>query len=41
MKAVEQTLQWANVSRLRLLWESKPGQQQIREPEFFWLVLRQ
>ncbi|KAK1832788.1 hypothetical protein QBC39DRAFT_348224 [Podospora conica] len=41
MKAVDQTLQWADVSRLKLLWESKPGQQQIRELEFFRLVLGQ
>lgn len=41
MKAVDQTLQWAEVSRLKLLWESQPGQQQIRELEFFSLVLSQ
>ncbi|KAK3376805.1 hypothetical protein B0T24DRAFT_700717 [Lasiosphaeria ovina] len=41
MKAADQILQWSNnLERLRILWESKAGQQ-IHNCEFFWLVLGQ
>ncbi|KAK0642064.1 hypothetical protein B0T16DRAFT_462079 [Cercophora newfieldiana] len=41
MAAADQILQWGDLSRLRLLWDSGPGRRQIRNEDFFRLVLGQ
>lgn len=41
VKAADQILQWSDLDRIKVLWESEPGRQQLRGLKFFCLVLEQ